>query len=200
MAHSPSVIRPIAKGQLRQLIALDVSQTQTQRYAVRASMDPLGLLLERRDLDLPLHCPTWGANECRTRLELWHRNLAEGSRCFGCYVGEELAGVVLLSPLLMDGTLELFSIFVGAGHRRRGIGSMLLRQAEIEAATQRASTLHLTTTLENANAIDFYLHRGYRLVQLADRVVVPNQDAEVRFAKRIGMGCEVLCGTGKGGR
>jgi ribosomal protein S18 acetylase RimI-like enzyme len=111
--------------------------------------------------------------------------MAEGARLRGCYAGQSLAGFALISPLLSDGTIELFSIYVDAAQRRRGVGSLLLGNAEDEAAARSARVLHLTIRFENAAAIDFYLHRGYRLAQLTDRATVPDKHPEIRLAKTI---------------
>lgn len=178
-------IRPLAEDELEAVFGLNVAAEQSVRYVIRASASPSGLCLQREELATPIRTPTWGQNERHTRLALWRRNLAEGASLFGGFVDGGLVGFVLISPLLSDNTIELLSIFVDADRRRAGIGSLLLGEAEERAAAKSASALHLTTVLANAAAVDFYLHHGYRPVQLTDRTVVPSQEPEIRFAKSL---------------
>ena len=104
---------------------------------------------------------------------------------WGAFANDVLAGFVLISPLLPNKTVEVFSLFVDASARRSGIGSLLMQQAEEEARRLTATGIHLSTTLENAAAIDFYLHSGYQVAQLADSVVLGEAHSGIHFAKRL---------------
>ena len=178
-------IREIATEEIETIFSLDVSRVQTARYVVRRSKELPGLLLHREDLAAPACTPTWGKKECRSRLELWRKNLQEGARMWGAYANAALAGFILTSPLLSDKTVEVYSLFVDGSRRRTGVGSALLHLAEQDARGISAVALHLTTTLTNAVAIDFYLCNGYQVVQLTDRGVVRDQHPEIRLAKRL---------------
>ena len=61
-----------------------------------------------------------------------------------------------------DGAVELNRLYVLARFSGQGIGTLLLRHAEILAATQGASTLWLTAWVGNHHALAFYARRGYQ--------------------------------------
>ena len=178
-------VRQLGVADIEALFSIDVSRRQTAHYVVGTSQKPPGLLLDRQELTTPVSKKTWGRNECETRREMWRRNLQDGARIWGAHADAVLAGFILISPLLPNETVEVYSLFVDASRRRAGIGSLLLRLAEEEARKLAAVAVHLTTTLDNAVAIDFYLHNGYHVVQLADCDSVRDQQPEVRLAKRL---------------
>jgi ribosomal protein S18 acetylase RimI-like enzyme len=184
ISDSPS-IRTLTDTDIESIFSLDVSRTQTARYVVHCSRAAGGLLLNREQLATPAITATWGKNECQARRKLWRRNLREGARIWGVYTDAVLAGFVLISPLLPNNTIEVYSLFVDASHRRAGIGSVLLRIAEHEARKLSAVAVHLTTTLDNVVAIDFYLRHGYQMVQLSDCAVVQDKQPEIRLTKRL---------------
>ena len=69
----------------------------------------------------------------------------------GAFDGERLVGVAVL-----DGE-RLYYLYVDAGHRGRGVGTLLF-----EAAASRVSRL-LVSSIPTRNTVDFYLARGCRL-------------------------------------
>lgn len=185
MLSDPLNVRQLAITDMDSLFSIDVSRRQTARYVARASQQPAGLLLHRQELAAPVSTTTWGRNECETRREMWRRNLQDGARIWGAYADAVLVGFILISPLLPNKTVEVYSLFVDASRRRAGIGSLLMGRAEEEARRLSAVAVHLTTTLDNAAAIDFYLASGYQVAELADCAIVGDQQPEIRLAKRL---------------
>jgi ribosomal protein S18 acetylase RimI-like enzyme len=185
MTSNPPDIRQLGEADFDAVFSMDFSSPQVARYVVGYSERPPGLLLQRQRLVMPFDKATWGRNECESRRELWIKNLREGARMWGAYVDAVLAGFVLLSPLLPNRTIEVFSLFVDAAARRNGIGSLLMQRAEEHARKLSADGIHLSTMLENAAAIDFYLHSGYQVAQLADGTVLGVGHSGIRFAKRL---------------
>jgi GNAT superfamily N-acetyltransferase len=181
----PLNVRQLAIADLEALFSIDVSRQQTARYVARASQQPPGLLLHRQELASPVSKTTWGRNECEARRKVWRQNMDEGASIWGAYADAVLAAFVLHGPLLPNKTVEVYSLFVDASRRRAGIGSLLMGRAEEEARRLSAVALHLTTTLDNAAAIDFYLASGYQVAQLADCAIVGDQQPEIRLAKRL---------------
>ena len=59
-------------------------------------------------------------------------------------------------------TVELDRLYVLARFAGRGIGTRLLREAEVLAGNQGASTLWLTAWVGNHHALAFYARRGFR--------------------------------------
>lgn len=64
----------------------------------------------------------------------------------------------LLPP---GGAVELDRLYVLARFGGRGIGTLLLRHAEVLAAIQGATTLWLTAWVGNHHALAFYARRGF---------------------------------------
>jgi GNAT superfamily N-acetyltransferase len=61
-----------------------------------------------------------------------------------------------------DSAVELDRLYVLPRFHGQGIGTLLLRHAETQAATQGTSTLWLTAWVGNHHALAFYARRGYR--------------------------------------
>ena len=178
-------IGPMGANELGDIARIDTSQEQTAEYVLKRSKRTLGLTLSKRALETPTISTTWGAREVTGRMELWRRNLADGATFYGAHLAEKLVGFVLVSWRLSDGTVELYSIFVDRAHRRQGIGSALVAKAEERAAELRAHTVHMSTTMANAAAVDFYRARGYRLIGVYDTTKVKDKGAEISLAKEL---------------
>ncbi|MFV3288988.1 GNAT family N-acetyltransferase [Pseudomonas sp. NY11955] len=72
---------------------------------------------------------------------------------------------------------ELFALFVRPGHEGKGLGRMLLQQAE-KALFERHHVIHLTTDGDEAvRANDFYRRSGWVCTGAVD-------ERDVRFEKR----------------
>jgi GNAT superfamily N-acetyltransferase len=61
-----------------------------------------------------------------------------------------------------DRAVELDRLYVLPRFNGQGIGTLLLRHAETQAATQGASALWLTAWVGNHHALAFYARRGYQ--------------------------------------
>ncbi|MDR6711653.1 ribosomal protein S18 acetylase RimI-like enzyme [Pseudomonas hunanensis] len=72
---------------------------------------------------------------------------------------------------------EVFALFVREQHEGKGVGRLLLRQAE-EALFKRHEVIHLTTDgNEEMRAIGFYRQMGWTFAAVVD-------DRDVRYEKR----------------
>ena len=99
----------------------------------------------------------------RTRLE---ELLGEtGARVFIAEVGGEVAGVASLwiKPDLAHGdvVVEVPMLAVSEGHRRNGVGRLLMSRVREVAAENEASIVELVATRANVAARDFYKSLGF---------------------------------------
>lgn len=83
-----------------------------------------------------------------------------GAECLVAEVGAEIAGFILTERDEVLG--HIITLDVLAEHRRRGIGSALLEQAEQNLAARGVTRVVLETATDNASAIAFWQRHGYR--------------------------------------
>ncbi len=88
-----------------------------------------------------------------------------GARVFVAEVGGEVAGVVSLwiKPDLAhgDAVVEVPMLAVSEGHRRNGLGKLLMARVREVAAENGASLVELVATRSNVVARDFYKSLGF---------------------------------------
>ena len=167
------------------IACIDRSEVRSAQYAVEHVEGPPCLRLVRQELQMPTAVANWGESELRSRMQLWRRNLTDGASFWGAFLGERLVSFALISERFPDQTAELYSLFVDAAHRRKGIGSELLARAEQEAVNMGAHTMSLFTALKNAGAIDFFLSTGYQVIGIHDSSTVKHKGWELRLAKAL---------------
>jgi ribosomal protein S18 acetylase RimI-like enzyme len=99
----------------------------------------------------------------RTRLEELLRET--GARVFVAEVGGKVAGVLSLwiKPDLAhgDAVVEVPMLAVSEGHRRTGVGRLLMARVRKVAAEHDASLVELVATRSNVAARDFYKSLGF---------------------------------------
>jgi ribosomal protein S18 acetylase RimI-like enzyme len=78
------------------------------------------------------------------------------SRSWVAVVEDEIVGVVLTGDDWLD------DLWVARRHRRHGVGSRLLRQAESEIASRGFQAGRLRVVASNAEAIMFYRRNGWQ--------------------------------------
>jgi len=122
-------------------------------------------------------CGNFQPSEIAIAEELVVEALARGSATSGYHFvfaerGAELAGYIAFGPIAgTEGAFDLYWIGVHPLHQRGGLGSELLRRAEVRMRRQRAVRVYIETetTPQYAAARAFYLRHGYRLdAELAD--------------------------------
>ena len=87
------------------------------------------------------------------------------ARVFVAEAEDQVAGVVSLwiKPDLAhgDAVVEVPMLVVSEGHRRNGVGKLLMAQTQEVAAENGASLIELVTTNANVAARDFYKSLGF---------------------------------------
>ena len=98
-----------------------------------------------------------------------------GAQCLVAEDGERIVGFVLAEenvPLAHIITLD-----VAASHRRRGIGSDLLRQMETNLAARGVHAILLETATTNEAGVAFWQRHGYRIEATLKRYYLGRLDA-----------------------
>ena len=94
--------------------------------------------------------------------------------------GSALIGFAIMQYKDDEAHLVLFA--VGAAHRRKGTGSVLLSWLEASALTAGIGLISLEARTRNAEARDFYRRHGYREVALVRGMYRGREDG-IRIAK-----------------
>jgi ribosomal protein S18 acetylase RimI-like enzyme len=84
----------------------------------------------------------------------------DGSFCRLAEFANEVAGFILTERSGTQG--HIITLDVLENNRRQGIGSLLLRTAEQEAASHGVDLMYLETATENKPAIALWARHGYR--------------------------------------
>ena len=95
-----------------------------------------------------------------------------------------LVGFAALGPKLADASAELLGLFIDAGQRRQGIGSLLMSQTE-RLARQRGVQAIFLSSNRTCSAVEFYLKHGCKAITLRNRFVVKHWKADPVFAKEL---------------
>lgn len=101
-----------------------------------------------------------------------------------CSDGEIIAGYVGLIGVDGENTREIDSIAVLPEYRRRGIGRLLLEEAEQEAKSDGAESVFLEVRAGNTPALSLYSSMGYRSEYVRKNYYSsPAEDAVVMMKK-----------------
>ncbi len=176
-------IRPFGLDEMESIQAIDRSVEQTAEYRVEPTSDAVGLVLKRRPLLAPVPMAGWAEGELAARLEQWRQSVKQGATPIGAYEEDRMVGMALLSETLFDETAELQAFFIASRFRQGPAATKLLSAVEDQAREQSATTVFLFITLTSAQAIDFYLDSGFRVIGLQDTSRVKNRGWELRLAK-----------------
>jgi len=108
-----------------------------------------------------------------TLLEDW----LEKPKLFGAVENDELIGYLELSHESWNNRMRVANIWVEEGHRGKGIGKLLMEEAEKTAKKEKARALILETQSCNDKAICFYKACGLSVIGF-DLLAYTNDDVE----------------------
>ncbi len=109
------------------------------------------------------------------RQEMKYYLRSEGARCLIAEVDAEIAGFILTEQSAEFA--HIITLDILETHRRRNIGSALLRAAEQAAAQQGAPRMVLETATTNKPAIALWKKHGYREIVTIEDYYGPGLDA-----------------------
>lgn len=103
------------------------------------------------------------------------------------FVAEENGKIVGYSCMHFyrwNNSVYIISLLVGAEHRRKGIGTRLLKAMEKLARENKARVLLFDASPENIPALQLYFKNGYRICGYNDKIY-QNGKIALYFAKEI---------------
>jgi GNAT superfamily N-acetyltransferase len=137
-----------------------------------------------------IYGPGWTPRPFDQRLDTWRRNLTPGSGIdiLVCEVDGLMVGFAGLGPN-RDGLGasfgEIYTLYVHTDRQRRGIGAVLLHEAELRLSNRGFSEAVLWTLEHNQSARSFYERHDWQ----PDGATVPDDDRadllEVRYRKSL---------------
>lgn len=81
------------------------------------------------------------------------------AECLLAVEEDDIAGFILSE---LDGPVaHIITLDVAEGHRRSGVGSLLLKSAENSCSARGVRTVFLETAVNNPAAVNFWLRHGY---------------------------------------
>jgi len=104
------------------------------------------------------------------------------------FVAEEdngrIVGYARLHFYKWNNSASIIDFLVNAEHRRKGIGTMLLKTAENFSRENKYRVLMFDTTLDNSPAIQLYLKNGYSICGYND-ALYENGKTAIYLAKKL---------------
>lgn len=139
----------------------------------------------------------FSAEFVRTPCELTHKEFTDklfasywdDPHAYGLWDENRLLAIMEVTPELWNNRLRITNLFVQAGYRRRGYGSLLITKAKEIARAQGRRALILETQSCNSGAIAFYLSQGLSLMGF-NACEYSNEDIE-KHEIRMEMGCTI---------
>lgn len=124
------------------------------------------------------HLPQDGAYPDKLYEDWW-----EQAKAYGIVEDDQLLGAIELCPEEWSNRMLITELFVSEKIRKKGYGKKLINLAKKKTIENGYRVLMLETQSSNVNAVDFYLHEGFRLIGF-DSCCYTNEDLkrkEVRF-------------------
>ncbi len=87
-----------------------------------------------------------------------------GPKTFAAFVGKKEVGIIEVAHDRWNNRLRVWQLLVDEGHRRRGVGSALMRKAKRVAKDIGARMIVIETQSCNIGAIEFYKSQGFELI------------------------------------
>jgi ribosomal-protein-alanine N-acetyltransferase len=89
--------------------------------------------------------------------------LGEYSNVIVTWDGSDIVGFAIMKYLEIEARLNLFG--VSQSHRRKGVGTRMVKWLEETALVNGNGIVYLETRLKNQGARDFYKSLGYKVIQ-----------------------------------
>ena len=160
---------------------LPISYTSEYYYDISVNKieDGFNIPIKKKKFDNPFtHVPEDGEYPDKLFEDWW-----EKAEAFGIVENGELLAAVEVNPEEWSNRLLITELFVDEKIRGQGYGKQLIDLAKEITVKRGYRVLMLETQSSNVNAVDFYLHQGFKLIGF-DSCCYTNYDLkrkEVRF-------------------
>jgi GNAT superfamily N-acetyltransferase len=84
----------------------------------------------------------------------------KGVKAWGAFEAEQLVGIVVYRPHLVEQMAQLAALFVSKSHRRLGIASRLAAEVDRQAKMDGHTRLYVSAT-PSESAVNFYRSQGF---------------------------------------
>ncbi|MBI5001152.1 MAG: GNAT family N-acetyltransferase [Euryarchaeota archaeon] len=148
------IVKTLDKSQV--ILLRDIDRTET----VKAMYSCIGgeLVRERRVVEVP----PWTPEQCDRHIAWQNMEMDKGGALLGAFEADELAGILVLGNRPVGGdpkTAQLVFLHVTAKHRRKGAGTMLVREARKLAKMRGKKRFYISAT-PSESAVCFYTSQG----------------------------------------
>ncbi|TLS49631.1 GNAT family N-acetyltransferase [Paenibacillus antri] len=112
--------------------------------------------------EVHIESPAWDDKQTREMIDRFRKELSAGGTAVGCFEDGRLVGFGVLSGAFRGDRRDRLAVdlmYVSRSHRRRGIGTRLLRELSAVAADLGAKQLYVSST-ETESAVSFYRKNG----------------------------------------
>ena len=163
---------------------LPIGYTTKEYYDVTLTdaANGFGIRIQKRDFPAPVtHSQAEYDYPDKLYADWW-----EKAEAFGVVENGRLLAAVEICPEDWSNRLIVTELWVSETRRGKGYGKKLIDLAKAETCRRQHRALILETQSCNVNAVDFYLHQGFRLIGL-DTCCYANNDL-ARKEVRLNMG------------
>lgn len=163
---------------------LDMSYTSDCYYDYNRVDSELGwgFLFMKRQFETPFHNPDHRSDSLYS--DDWKDAIA-----YGAFEGDKLIGAIETCPE-WNHRLRITEMWVDSDHRRKGVGSALMKHVKQIAKKEGRRALVLETQSRNSGAIAFYISQGCNMIGFDD-CCYSNNDME-KEGIRIEMGMKFI--------
>lgn len=154
-------VRPLKRLSAREMSRLEDGYVSDVRYEVRWSdrADRTAFSLHPVLLQTPFHKVFPHPADELAR----YRKVVRLGWSVGAYQGTRLVGLALAEPRAWNRSVKVWELDVAASHRRRGIGTCLVKELERKARKEGFRTIVCETQTTNGPALAFYRSAGFRI-------------------------------------
>jgi len=145
---------------------LPISYVSNEAYivSIKENRQSFAVTMKRRPLDKPMiHLAKDNDYPDRLYTPFWPQASA-----WGIVIHGDLIAAVEICPETWSNRLRITEIWVEENYRRKGIGHALIAFVKETARQEKYRAVILETQSCNINAIDFYLHEGFRIIGFDD--------------------------------
>ena len=164
----------------------DVNRRETiaAEYLGKRSPDGKSFEVRIRQKPLPERVPEWGQHGTKRRIQAWKPRLEQGGAMFGAFIEGWMVGFAIVGPREADASAELVALLVDRDHRRSGIGSNLLLEAETHASEHEVQSIFVRSS-NSVSSVEFFLNWGYEIVDIVEKRISKTMRCDVMLAKKL---------------